>query len=636
MSGIYGFWTPQCNIEQYKESINKLALWNKAYGNRAEESFCGEDMNLGCCYEKLSDTAKNSTPVLKKNEKYAVIDALLYNREELMEKANLTEELSDEELLFAYMEQFGMEGLKDINGDFCGAIYDRKDGELTLFRDHMGVRPLFYYADERCVAFSTDLRGLVAVEQMDVSVNEKWLWDDIVGTAFMGTENTEFAHIFCVRPASYMTFTRRKDSITSHKVSYWRLGSKKIRLSSEQAYIDRLRELITDSVRRRLAAVSEPVGAELSGGLDSGIIDILINRLGREAIYFSWSASPEAVPFAENDERLVIEDICRQEHITCHYGDICLNFDEESTITKKMRQIGLRQDMQEDYLRRYVLPPYINTLAIGEASHFISKRGAGVVFTGHGGDEGVSHRCNPYELFYHREYLRYLEYMWTSTKGEKHRIYDTFLRCRQNLTKSVKRLRTPFVSDYGAKDLLKADFYEKYSKEKLPALTFSYDATAYIEAGGSRNRLDVVALLGAYSGVRYLIPYLDYRVIDYAVSIPRHMYLKNKKNRYIFREAFKDMIPESLYNLTGKEENSWNNLESTSEEETDYAEKKKKLVEMLDREYWDKYLDWARIESWMKAEKTEEKWDKGMFRGISNCLRIQDIIARSREVGTTE
>lgn len=80
---------------------------------------------------------------------------------------------------------------------------------------------------------------------------------------------------------------------------------------------NRLRELITDSVKRRLDVFPDIIGAELSGGLDSGVIDILINRLGREAVYYSWSFSPQDLPDVPNDERQVIADICEQENIIC-------------------------------------------------------------------------------------------------------------------------------------------------------------------------------------------------------------------------------------------------------------------------------------------------------------------------------
>ena len=185
-----------------------------------------------------------------------------------------------------------------------------------------------------------------------------------------------------------------------------------------------------------------------------------------------------------------------------------------------------------------------------------------------------------------------------------------------------------------AKDIIKKEFGEKCTKIERPPLTFGYDAKAFVLEGGSRNRLDVMALLGAYSGARYMVPYLDYRVIDFAVSIPRHMFLKHKKNRYIFREAFKDIMPESLYTLTDKESGSWTNYHKEQPSEEEYKKQKAWYVSLLDRTYWDAYLDWNTLEDWAAQERSEENVmkDKGIFRCISACVLIQNAVTRSKEV----
>ena len=131
----------------------------------------------------------------------------------------------------------------------------------------------------------------------------------------------------------------------------------------------------------------------------------LRDRAGREGIYFSWSKSPKVVPYAENDERLVIDDICKQEDIICYYSNDDSYMDVSSNMALNMKQIGVEFSMDEAPVIRYALPSYSNTLAICETAQFVNRKGGKVVFTGHGGDEGISHRCNPYELFYHREYI---------------------------------------------------------------------------------------------------------------------------------------------------------------------------------------------------------------------------------------
>jgi len=634
MSGIYGYFGTKAKQSCLKEDRDKLRLWNKAYGTDTQEVYIEDGALLGCFSERLSEAFDKSSPVLRKGGSYAVIDAVLYNREALLEKTVLSEVCSDEELLFTYIRKFGFESLKEVNGDFSGAIYEEAERKVTLFRDHMGVRPLFYFTDNECVVFSTDMRGLLAMEGVNDAVDEKWLWGKLSGAGYMSTETTEFAHIFCVKPASYMTFSLKETGMVTEKKEYWSLGSKKIRLSSEQAYIDRLRELITDAVKRRLDAVSGTVGAELSGGLDSGVISILIHRLGRDCTYFSWSASPEDIPYAENDERRRIDDICKQEGITCNYGGKTVVFNEGSIPTQKIHQIGLNPALNEGPFRMYVFPPYVNTLPISETGQFMNRRGVKVVFTGHGGDEGVSHRGNPYELFYHKEYVAYWKYMWSMTKGWRVRPYQTLKLCYKNLAKTRKQLTGSYEDVFLAKEIIKKEFAERCEALERPPLTFAYDTKAFILEGGSRNRLDVMALLGAYSGARYIAPYMDYRLVDFAVSIPRHMFLKNKTNRYIFREAFKDLLPESLYTVTDKESGSWTNYQKAQQSEEEYKQQKAWYVSLLDREYWDSYLDWEALENWAAQERSEENVmkDKGTFRCISACVLIQNAVSRSKEV----
>jgi asparagine synthase (glutamine-hydrolysing) len=265
----------------------------------------------------------------------------------------------------------------------------------------------------------------------------------------------------------------------------------------------------------------------------------------------------------------------------------------------------------------------------------IQQEGAKVVFTGHGGDEGVSHRCNPYELFYHREYYHFLRYIWSTTHGQKNRIRRTLKKSYLVLQETGRKLKRPFLNPFHATDLLNIDFSNKFNNEKKSALHFAYDPKSYINEGGSRNRLDNIALLGSHSGVRYLVPYLDYRVIDFAVSIPRHLYLKGNRNRYIFREAFKDLMPKSLYSLRIKEDNSDKNKKSNPNWFEEYKQLKEEVLSILDRDYWKKYLDFNVIDEWRMEEKPSEE-KRFESENKMYCLFLfamaENLVKKSREI----
>ncbi len=636
MSGIFGY--VQRNVGETGKgiAIQGMQSWNRAYGREGEEVFEGTGFCIGCALEKLSVEAVKSTPVLKRDKKYAVIDAVLYNREELMERCGITENYSDEELLLRYIEMRGIDTLKDVNGDFSGAVYNEEENSLVLFRDHMGVRPLYYYAIDELVVFSTDLRGLISVREVDAGVNEEWLYKTIAGYTTGSVDKTEFQHVLCVPPGEIVKFTLGENKFHIEKKAYWKVGAKKIRCSSEQEYIGRLRELITDSVKRRLDAISGVVGAELSGGLDSGVISILINRMGREGVYFSWSVNPKDVPYAENDERLRIADICKQESITCNYSERNFVLDEKSNLAQNVEEILPDIDMEEHTAFRYVWPPFINAMTICGTAEYISRNGARTVFTGHGGDEGVSHRCNPYELFFHREYLHFLRQEWALAYGQKPRVWKFAKQCGKVLLRTRKKLKASFRMSDAAPELLNAEFAGRFEDKKMPAMTFAYDAKNYIREGGSRNRLDNVALTGAYGGVRYIVPFLDYRVVDFAVSIPRYMYLKGKQNRYIFREAFKDILPESLYTVRIKESTSKNNIQRKTSWEESFFKARAEIVGKLDRPYWEKYLDFSVIDNWSQKENVAEEErisDTGILRCLLACGMVQNLVEKTRGEG---
>lgn len=634
MSSIFGFFINH-NKENIlsKKTMENLSIWNKAYGDK-NDIWQWDNCGIGAYIERLNDNLPVNKIVLEDSGKYAVIDAVLYNRDEIFDKLGeeITDTVSDEELLFTYIQKYGYKALLEVNGDFSGAVFDVDNKTITLFRDHMGIRPLYYSCNESFLVFSTDLRGIISVPEVDCSISENWIYRTVRGMVISDMVSTEYQNISCVRPGSFLTFSFSKNEMTKTEHVYWSVGKKKIRLSSDEAYQKKLRELIEDSIKRRLDAVSGIVGAELSGGLDSGVISILINRFGRECKYYSWSQSPDELEYAMDDERLVINDICQQEHIECHYGE--LDMKEKAKIYGITKETGIKIDIEELPHIRYALPAFINSLKVTQTSEDLSRLGAKVVFTGHGGDEGVSHRPNPYEMFHYHEFYHYFRYMFSTTNGFNNRIGRTLKKCWKNLTVERDSLKNHYSSPIKADGVLKDSFESSY-KTDYREMLFAYDPIEYVRNGGSRNRLDNVALLGAYSKMRYIVPYLDYRVIDYAVSIPRYQYLRGRKNRYIFREAFKDIMPDSLYRVRYKLENSHRNVKPDPDWFEEFKKEKSAVVDKLDRTRWEKYLDFDAIDSWKeKSEPTGESISKDNFFMVAllNLAAAQNVIDKVRAV----
>jgi asparagine synthase (glutamine-hydrolysing) len=641
MSGIFGMIGLKIDLQATCKDKGILASWNRAYGLEARY-YNNDRVFIGACGDVI---AKNATgkALIEYDESIAAFDALIYNRADFSLDRHLNCGGTDGEFLFDFVREKGYGSLVHLHGDFAGAVYDIKDNTITLFRDHMGVRPLFYYCHDGILAFSSDIRGLTGMSCIDATISEDWIYKTLHGYVNYNAVNTEYEHIFCVEPGAYITFYIEENKVPQ-KHKYWEIGKKKIHFSDDHEYKNRLKDLITNAIKRRADAVSG-IGSELSGGLDSGVISILLHRLGYDTKYFSWSLSEEDRPLVDNDERLIIKEICEKEGITCIYSKPGNTLGSDSGIVKAAEHLGLNYENEMIPSFDLALPAYINALTLAETLDNMRRNGASAVFSGHGGDEGVSHRSNPYELFYNHEYYRYFRLMWSRTHGKRLRIWNTLKMSYKNIKDTGKHLKSEFMGAFNATSFISQNFYEANKDRKAPAMHFFYDPVSYIREGGSRLRLDNASLIGGNSGLRYLFPYLDFDVVDFAVSIPRHMYIRGRRNRYIFREAFKDILPNSLYNLNRKESPSNAAIEYEDEATAEAVSKKRredlqKLREMvvshLNREYWKKYLDYDKIDAWLKSDIPDDADKQAEIHRVMLtllfCALAENTVKKSREI----
>ncbi|MBR6308850.1 MAG: hypothetical protein IKR39_09615 [Lachnospiraceae bacterium] len=635
MSGIYGFYSKVTNKPKDAD-LDILKRWNSIYGRDGHNYVENNNFGLGCHYEKISVHPQETDCVFEIDNRIFSIDAIVYNREELIGLLHLNEDdnnISDERLIARVLINLGVKGLRNINGDFAGAMYSEETGDLYLFRDHMGARTLFYYMGEGLLAFSTDIRGLTSMNDVKTGVDESWLFSRISGRMLLSQTQTSFANIVCVNPGCCMVFHNNGNKIESQLECYWKAGEKKTRFKSDAEYIKRLRELIEDAVKIRSEAYPGGCGAELSGGLDSSVISLLLGRMNKAKAFYSWSKSPEALPYVDKDERLAIKEVCDLTGIECGFcSDEDMN-SAEKIVDNVTRSVVGNIDENLQFAYRNMMPPYFNVVKMMQVLAYCNNKGTKVVFTGHGGDEGVSHRPNVYELYRNHEYYHYFRNVWATTHGKKNRPACFLREVRNNLSTGKDILTQEAKYDLNADAFINSDFADRMSQKKYQAQTFFFDPISYVREGGSRPRLELMALFGGYFGMRYVAPFLDYRVIDFALTIPRYMYIKGKMTRYIYREAFKDILPKSIYKLANKRTASIHSERADDGWYEYYDRLRKEILDSLDKDLWSQYLDFDSIDDWVKQGKpqTEEEdvtFDRnfyflGLCEMINNCLHKQ-------------
>lgn len=573
MSGIFG--VAMRSGKDVSASLRALEKANAIYGRDGSDALVADSFALGCHLEHFAQNFPVGAPVMQRNGCIAVIDALLFNRDELLLMAGLPENTSDEELLFSLIRQKGPEVLKKINGDFAGVIFEPDKHKWLIFRDQTGVRPLYVYCKDDTLAFSTDIRGLLKIPGGDLSVDERQLYVMLMGGNTNTAHATHFAHIRMLEAGYYAWITEKEKGFAWEKKAYYVPGGRKIRLRSRRAYEKRLYGLVEDAVNCRLKAVPGLVGAELSGGLDSAVIDVFINRAGREAKYLSWSPPLKENPLQKDDERILIDKLCKQENIECGF----LPVDRRSRMELLERP----------------LPPHAHTLPVSDTAEWMSRRGARVVFSGHGGDEGASHRMSIYELWHHSEFFAYAREVYHQSKGRTLRLARTAVRLLRQAKAGKDYVCSWWCKGGNNKELLAEDFWNRMKDEPLPPLEFGYAPESFVTNGGQRVRVDNAAFQAAEHGVRYLFPLMDHRVMSFALGIPRRMFLMNGKDRLLYRSAFENILPPEICQQTRKDAPGMSGIDY-SDMKDDFNCCVHRILKELDMKRWGRYWNPAFVQ----------------------------------------
>ena len=191
----------------------------------------------------------------------------------------------DTEVLLALYEQLGPTAVDRCRGQFAFAVHDSAAGDLHLYRDRLGILPLYYYATGKVFAFASEIKALLPV--MDSYRIDEQSLHDYLTYRCVPAPHTLFEGVRKVRPGHHLV-VRPDGRVTSS--AYWRLPQHAdVRRVSAREAIELVDQALTESVRESLVA-DVPVGTYLSGGVDSSLITALVARERHGAGLHTFSA----------------------------------------------------------------------------------------------------------------------------------------------------------------------------------------------------------------------------------------------------------------------------------------------------------------------------------------------------------
>src|SRR5581483_2975302 len=215
-----------------------------------------------------------------------VFNGEIYNfpslRRDLVARGHQFRSHSDTEVIVHLYEEKGAAAIADLDGMFAIAIWDDEAKRLLLARDRAGKKPLFYYRDARLIAFASEIKAFFGQPDIAVTPDPEAVPQYFIH-GYVPGPRTFYSGVRQVRPGTLLVVDA--DGRTNER-TYWRLAfppAREVATVDEPAAVERVRTLVTDAVKRRLVS-DVPLGAFLSGGIDSTIVVGLMARLMPEPV----------------------------------------------------------------------------------------------------------------------------------------------------------------------------------------------------------------------------------------------------------------------------------------------------------------------------------------------------------------
>jgi asparagine synthase (glutamine-hydrolysing) len=515
------------------------------------------DSHAGLGHVRLSiiDIGGGHQPMANEDETlWITSNCEIYNYVELMaelkRRGHRFQTRSDTEVILHAFEEFGEDCVRHFNGQWSFAIWDNRRKMLFASRDRLGVRPFFYTQPGGDFLFASEIKALLLHPGVRRSIDLVGL-DQIFTTWTTLPPRTIFQDVRELPPGHSLTWEAGETRVTQH----WRPEyAPETYPRTQRQYEEQLLDLLIDATRLRLRS-DVPVGAYLSGGLDSSLTTALIRRF-TDSQLTTFSVAFDDPQF---DESRFQQQVARHlgtthETIRCSPADIGAIFPEVIRHTEK------------PILRTAPAPLFL-------LSRLVREQGYKVVITGEGADEMLG----GYDIFKEAKLRRF----WARQPGSQIRpqLLKRLYPYMQNLQsqspsylQAFFRVRpedvaNPFFSHLPRWDLtakLKM-FYSDAVRSELSGSDVYRDVRSSLPKDFTlwdpfcqSQYLETALLLPGYilssqgdrmsmgHSVEGRFPFLDFRVAEFAARLPPRLKMRGTSEKDVLKRVAREFLPETI------------------------------------------------------------------------------------------
>lgn len=516
-------------------------------------------VGLGSSRLSIVDLDSGNQPIHNEDQTiWIVFNGEVFNyvelREELLARGHRFATFTDTEVIVHLYEERGERCVEALNGQFAFAIWDSRTRALLLGRDRLGIRPLFYALDGDHLAFGSEIKAIFADPRVSRELDPRALdqvftcWAPLPGhSAFRAVKELPAGHTLTIGPDGMRL--RRYWSLRFPNVDERTDADRR----SEGEYVAAFRELLVDATRLRLRA-DVPVGAYLSGGLDSSTIAALVQRENPNLQTFSITFDDASFDESRFQERMARRLQVQHQTVHCASADIGRVFPE------------VVWHAETPLLRTAPAPMYL-------LSRQVRNAGFKVVLTGEGADEILA----GYDIFKEDRVRRFwarnpastwrsllLRRLYADVRGlqrSDHRYLEAFFkngladvdqkgyshRLRWRNTARLKSFfsesTTAALADYDVDADLDTTLDDAI-RSWHPLNQAQYvESTIFLSQYLLSSQGDRVAMANSVEG---RFPFLDYRLVEFCSRVPPRLKLRGLTEKYLLKRSVEGLVPEEI------------------------------------------------------------------------------------------
>ncbi len=545
--------------EAQETILNRMLRTMQHRGPDATGIYLSDAIGLGHARLSIIDLSGGYQPIHNEERTvWVIFNGEIFNypelREDLLKRGHRFYTQSDTETIVHLYEEYG-EGLFDhLNGQFAIALWDQHKRALLLGRDRMGIRPLFYHQHNGRLLFASEIKALLSDDRTPRRLNPQTLSD--VFTCWTPVDPlTAFDEVYQIPPGHYARFDVNGMDIRR----YWQLtfDDADPEAQSQDAWEEEMRALLLDAARIRLRA-DVPVGAYLSGGIDSTYISTLVhNNFNNKLNTFSVQFTDERFDESKFQQTALSAIQTRHRAIQCSDEDIGNLFPQVIWHT-------------EVPMIRTAPAPLMMLSGLVRQSDFkvvLTGEGADEIFAGYNIFKEAKIRrfwarhpesvCRPHLL------RKIYPYIFNSETGQINAFLFGFFK--KNLTDvdspvyshMVRWLNTGHLKNFFSSELLPAGgqdlsaFVDRIT-DRLPSGFEAWsplskaqylESTLFLSNYLLSSQGDRMAMANSVEG---RFPFLDHRVVELAARTPARLRLNGLTEKYLLKQIARQQVPAEL------------------------------------------------------------------------------------------